>query len=189
METEIISPYVDLDVLPPAVPFADRIVDTAVVNAKLYGDELVPALEERLRSRGIPLRLYRPGALPHDEYLALLGRHRFCICLAPLEGFALVPLESLALGTVPLGFHGNGALDYLDDTTGQGLTRYPDLDGVVDRVERFVGDPAGAEVVARAGPGIAAPYRREVFDAHWTERLARFLGESPRPGSASERPE
>lgn len=179
MTPKIIPPFVDLDAMPTPLPFRDRRPGTAIVYPKIYGDVLVAALRERLTDRAIDLDLVRPERLAHDEYLRTLGAHRFCICLSPLEGFALVPLEALAMGTVPLGFHGNGALDYLDAVIGRGLTRYPDLDGVVDRIEWFVADTVAAEGVSNAGPRAAAPYRREIFDQRWTDELSRFLGEAP----------
>ncbi len=175
MDTEIISPFIDIDTMPVPLPFDERISDTAIVYSKLYGETLLPALEARLAARSVPLALTRPGSLPHAEYLTRLGQHRFCVCLPPFEGFGLVPLESLALGTVPLGFHGNGALDYLDAVTGRGMTRYPELDDAAQRIEALVADPAAAEEVSAAGPEIAARYRREVFDERWTGELARFL--------------
>ncbi len=78
-----------------------------------------------------------------------------------------------------MGFHGNGALDYLDAVTGAGMTRYPDLDGAVERIEALVADPVAAGELSAAGPAIAAAYRREIFDERWSDALSRFLGEAP----------
>ena len=179
MAPTVISPYVDLDAMPAAVPFRDRPTASALVYTKTYGETLLAALRERLAARSIPLGLELPTSLPHAEYLEALGAHRFSVSLGPLHGFGLVPLESLALGTVPLGFHGGGSLDYLDDVVGAGLTYYPDLDGAIDRMEWLVSDLAAAERISAAGPAAAAPYRREVFDQHWVDELGRLLGEAP----------
>jgi glycosyltransferase involved in cell wall biosynthesis len=109
------------------------------------------------------------------------------VCLPPFEGFGLVPLECLALGTVPMGFHGNGALDYLDAVTGAGMTRYPDLDGAAARIDALVADPVAAAEISAAGPALAARYRRELFDERWTDALARFLGEAPSTTTSRQR--
>ena len=179
MTPDVISPYIDLDAMPATVPFADRAPGTALVYSKVYGEELLAALRERLARRSVALELEVPEALDHAEYLQALGAHRYSVSLGPLHGFGLVPLESLALGTVPLGFHGNGARDYLDEVVGAGLTHYPDLDGVVDRIERLVADPAAAAAISEAGPIAAFPFRREVFESRWVDELSGWLGEPP----------
>ncbi len=86
MKTEIISPFVDIETFPTPLPFGERRSDQAIVYSKLYGETLVPALAARLHERGVPLELTRPGNLPHDEYLVVLGRHQFCGLPASLRG-------------------------------------------------------------------------------------------------------
>jgi hypothetical protein len=179
MAPNVISPFVDLAAMPVPIPFADRAPATALVYTKVYGDVLLGAVRERLLARAVPFELVLPEPVDHAKYLRVLGSHRFSLSLGPLHGFGLVPLESLALGTVPLGFHGQGALDYLDDVVGAGLTHYPDLDGVVDRLVRLLDDSAAAAAISTAGPAVAARFGPDEFERRWVEQLAALLGESP----------
>jgi hypothetical protein len=180
LTTKVISPFVDFSELPPVRPFLERDAGRALVYSKLYGEYLVPALRERLAERNVDVELIEQRWLSHREFLAAIAAHRFTVCLAPLEGFGLVPLEALAVGTVPIGFHGGGGRDYLDDTVGAGMTQYPDLDGVADRMARLARDDAAALAISQAGPQIAAPFNREAFDRQWTGELARLLESKPR---------
>jgi hypothetical protein len=179
MAPNVISPFVDLAAMPDPPRYVDRAPASALVYTKVYGEALLEALRERLLVRSLAFELVLPAPMDHAAYLRALGSHRFSLSLGPLHGFGLVPLESLALGTVPLGFHGQGALDYLDEVTGAGLTHYPDLDGVVARLERLVADPEAAATISAAGPDVAARYGPEVFERRWVDELAARLGESP----------
>ncbi len=179
--TRIISPFVDFSEFPTHTrPFLERDAHHALVYSKLYGEQLVPALRERLADRNVPIELVQQKWLSHREFLAAIAGNRFAVCLAPLEGFGLVPLEALAVGTVPFGFHGGGARDYLDETVGAGLTQYPDLDGVADRMARLFHDESAALTISDAGPAVAAPFTRAAFDRNWIEELTQLLGEEPR---------
>jgi Glycosyl transferases group 1 len=175
LTTKVISPFVDFSELPPTRPFLERDAGRALVYSKLYGEYLVPALRDRLSARNVGVELIEQKWLSHREFLAAIAEHRFAVCLAPLEGFGLVPLEALAVGTVPIGFHGGGGRDYLDETVGAGMTQYPDLDGVADRMARLARDDAAALAISRAGPDIAAPFNRETFDRQWTDELERLV--------------
>ena len=66
------------------------------------------------RVSGVDLgRLLDPSPLPQTDFLARLGACRYLVSLSAAEGFGLVPLEAMAMGTTIIGFDGFGGREYM----------------------------------------------------------------------------
>ena len=115
---------------------------------------------------------------PHADAMALLGRTAIFLSLSHREGFGLPPLEAMARRTLPVGFHGQGGLEYATPRNGTWIAE-GDLSGCADALAdavRLV--HAGAREVADKldeGRATAARYgmeaMRERLLAFWSERV------------------
>src|SRR5207302_1108578 len=67
-------------------------------------------LQEILDKRAPYILLEEPltPPMPQSELLSRLGSVRYLLTLSPVEGFGLVPLEAMAMGTLVVGYDGFG---------------------------------------------------------------------------------
>ena len=181
VEAPLIPPFVELDRMPSVAPWEDRAPGSVVVHVKTSHPDL-DALRAVLRRRGVAIALddVLPLGLTHDEYLRRIGAARHLVTVASAEGFGLVALEAMALGTTVLGFDGYGGRDFLRDGVNAACTAYGDFVGLATRIAATVGDPARAARLADGGHRTAAGYGYEPFREAWTARIAQFLNATAR---------
>ena len=104
--------------------------------------------------------------LSHAEALAALGRCAIFLSMSHREGFGLPPVEAMSAGTLVVGFHGGGGLDYA--TPRNGLWRPEgDLAGCADALDEALsliraGRAEGRDMVEE-GRRTAARYAPEVM--------------------------
>lgn len=71
-------------------------------------------LRELLRRSGCEARfeepIFRRQFMPQSQLFAKMGAYRYLLMLSATEGFPLVPLEAMAMGTVVIGYDGFGGL-------------------------------------------------------------------------------
>ena len=72
-------------------------------------------LQHCLNEQGCKVELsYLPtDKIPQTELMRIIGQHQFFLSLSPAEGFGLMPLEAMAMGTVVVGFDGFGGRDFM----------------------------------------------------------------------------
>jgi hypothetical protein len=122
------------------------------------------AAVERSRSR-----------LPRDRFLERVSSARYLLTLSVAEGFGLVPLEAMGMGTVVLGFDGYGGREYMVPGQNCAVVRYPDVSGLVDGIIHAMRDPAFSQRIAAAGGETASRYTYEAFRNAWVQELRGFL--------------
>jgi glycosyltransferase involved in cell wall biosynthesis len=99
------------------------------------------------------------GKRPHRELMARIGQCRHLLTLSAAEGFGVVPLESVAMGTTVMGFDGLGGRDYMRPGINCAVTAYPGFEGLADRIVAVLGNsalPGGRNSLsssARRAPG------------------------------------
>jgi glycosyltransferase involved in cell wall biosynthesis len=181
IRTPVIPAFVALDRLPPATPWQER--PTASVLIHMKGD---------LGFKGVVLRLLRdavarrkPGVdlenvldrppVAHADFLARIGSCRYLVCLSATEGFGLVPLEAMAMGTTVIGFDGFGGSEYMKSGRNCLVTRYPDIEGVAERLVTALGAPVFAQRLAKGGRVTASHFTYARFRAAWNHELQHFL--------------
>ena len=113
--------------------------------------------------------------LPHTDFLARLGACCHLVSLSAAEGFGLVPLEAMAMGTTVIGFDGFGRREYMNPGQNCLVTSYPDIEGVAERLVAALGAPAFAERLAEAGRLTASQFGYQRFHAAWHAEFRRFL--------------
>ncbi len=122
------------------------------------------AAAERSRSR-----------LPRDQFLDRVASARYLLTLSVAEGFGLVPLEAMGMGTVVLGFDGYGGREYMVPGQNCAVVPYPDVSGLVDGIIHAMRDPAFSQRIAASGVATASRYNYEAFRSAWVQELGFFL--------------
>ena len=138
-------------------------ISDAVQAAVSTGVDPIAGLEKATVVEGVTLR--------HKEFLELLGRHRFLINLSPAEGFGLVPLEAMALGTTVMGFDSVGGRDYMQPSVNCATVTYPDVSGLIAQLDMALSSPDRAAELARAGRDTARRFTYDAFRQRWRDVL------------------
>ncbi|MDC7784325.1 glycosyltransferase [Rhodoplanes sp. TEM] len=185
IDAKVIPAFVEAPPEPPP-PWRERPARRALVHTKgatLLHRAVEDEVMRRLRSR-CPDVSFEPllaqGRVAHDALMRRLGQHRYLITLAPAEGFGLVPLEAMSLSVAVAGFDGFGGREFMVPGANCLVTRYGDIDGVVERARRMLLDDALAASLAHDGVGTASRYTRAAFERRWIDEFAEFLDERPR---------
>jgi hypothetical protein len=181
LRAPVIPAFIELDRLPTAPAWRDRPPESVLVHLK--GDsafrsmalaKLREAVARRVPRVDLDHILDQP-ALPQVDFLARLGACRYLVSLSPAEGFGLVPLEAMALGTTVIGFDGFGGREYMSPGKNCLVTSYPDIEGVAERLVAALGAPAFAERLAKAGRLTALQFGYQRFHAAWHHQFRRFM--------------
>jgi hypothetical protein len=181
LRAPVIPAFIELDRLPTAPSWRDRPAGSILIHLK--GDaafrsvaltRLREAVGHRVPRVDLDHILDQP-ALPQADFLARLGACRYLVSLSPAEGFGLVPLEAMALGTTVIGFDAFGGREYMRPGKNCLVTSYPDIEGVAERLVAALGAPALAERLASAGRLTALKFGYQRFRAAWHKQFRRFL--------------
>ncbi len=180
IDTRIIPAFIGSDSLPSAPDWEERPARKVLVSAKgTHRDFLLQRLREGLAARGIDAQLELPGGPKqnHADFVASLGRFRYFLTLSEAEGFGLVPLEAMAMGTAVVGFDGFGGRDYMVPGVNCAVSRYPRIEKVVDSLAALLENPDRARHIAAAGRRTARDpvYSYEAFRAAWHAEFSRLL--------------
>jgi len=180
IETAVIPPFIQAERFPPAPPWRERPPRSILVSLK-WDMALQHLLLDRLRTLVAPsiaLNDVLQGKLSQGELLARIGGSRHFLTLSVAEGFGLMPLEAMAMGTTVLGFDGYGGRDYMQPGINAGVAAYPDVEGLAKQIAEIIEDPVRGEAMAEAGRAMArAPlYTYERFRTDWVEQFRRMFG-------------
>lgn len=186
LDVPVITPFINLDRL-PAVPDWEQRPANLVLP---YRKGIAEAWEnswQRLRdivSRQAPhITFAEPlsnGAIAQPELLARIGTARYFVTLSAAEGFGLVPLEAMAMGTAVIGYDGYGGRQYMRSGQNCHVAPYAQIERVAALLIDAVNDPASSVRLARRGRETAAGYDYATFRAAWLAYLSRVLDMEPR---------
>lgn len=114
------------------------------------------------------------GQYSQSELHEKLTERRHFVSLSVCEGFGLVPLEAMALGTTVLGFDGFGGRDYMLRDENCLVRPYPNLVGVAEDVVTCLKDPVRAAAFADSARSTGALFARERFHQEWKIELMQM---------------
>jgi hypothetical protein len=187
LSTEVIPPFITLPDI-AVTPWEMRPRGSIVISAK-GAPALLTALRAKLRDllrERAPevdaaidwddATLQRGGKLAHGAFCQRLAQARFCLSLTPGEGFGLIPLEAMGLGTVVLGFDGFGGRHYFRRGRNCLVRPYPDVAGVADDLVTLLADEDLGQRLSTAGQVTAAGYGYEAFRRAWMKQFTAMLG-------------
>lgn len=115
------------------------------------------------------------AGLPHPEFLARIGSMRHLLMLSAAEGFGLVALEAMALGTLVCGYDGFGGRQYMRPYENCATAPYPCIDLVAERLVAAVREPQRGAHLARNGRLMAKNYSYAAFRSAWIQELEQAL--------------
>jgi glycosyltransferase involved in cell wall biosynthesis len=176
LKTDVISPFVSVDTA-LTTPWRDRPGGSIWFYMKGHGLQL--QLLERLkdevgRVNGCLARqidwegsLLWAGSHKQNDLLEKIAARQYFVSLSVSEGFGLVPLEAMGLGTAVVGFDGFGGRDYFRRGENCLVRRYPDVAGVAQDLVRCLEEQDLAERLASQGPMTASFYSRDRFREKW----------------------
>jgi hypothetical protein len=181
----VIPAFVELDDLPAAPEWAQRPALTVLPYRKGLAhvwDASFTRLRERVAQRAPEIEFAEALAsadVPHHELLARLGSARYLLSLSAAEGFGLVPLEAMAMGTLVCGYDGFGGRQYMRPGENCAVAPYPDVDLVAERLIAAVCDPQSGAQMAQRGRETAAHYSYAAFRRAWIDELRQALRIEP----------
>jgi hypothetical protein len=181
LRAPVIPAFIELDRLPTAPAWQDRAAGSVLIHLKgdaTFRRVAVARLRDAVvrRASGVDLdNVLDQPALPHADFLARLGASRYLVSLSPAEGFGLVPLEAMAMGTTVIGFDAFGGREYMKPGKNCLVTAYPDIEGIAERLVAALGAPAFAARLGEAGRLTALQFSYQRFRAAWHGEFRRFL--------------
>jgi hypothetical protein len=179
VKAPVIPAFIQLEEFPQPTEWLLRPPASILVSAK--GNDAILGRVRELMAREAPdvqlddVLSTLPDSIPHSELIARLGSYRYLVSLSPAEGFGLIPLEAMAMGTVVLGFDGFGGREYMKSGQNCLVTSYPDLEGLTHQVIAAVRDQALGERLSKEGRITSQAYTYSRFRAAWHEEFRRFL--------------
>jgi glycosyltransferase involved in cell wall biosynthesis len=185
LDVEVIPPFIAADTFPSAPDWHERSATDVLCYGK--GDANIVTLSldrlrERMKASAPHVTISEPlpaHGIAQRDLLAAIGKSRHFLTLSAGEGFGLVPLEAMALGTTVVGFDGFGGRHYMRSGHNCAVAAYPHIDRVADLLLDVIERPHYAAQLADAGRMTASEYSYERFRQRWIDRFARTLGIAP----------
>jgi hypothetical protein len=188
LDVNVIAPFVTLNGLPQAPAWEQRPAQLVLPYRKGLPEvwELSFArVREVLAQRAPHITIAEPlaGGIAQRELLERLGRVRYLLTLSAAEGFGLVPLEAMAMGTLVIGYDAFGGRHYLRDGENCHVAAYPQIDRIADYVMAAVDAPQRSAHIAQQGQATAQLYSYENFRRRWGAEFSAALGIAPLTGA------
>ncbi len=117
--------------------------------------------------------------LAHQDFLRALGSVRYFVNMSLAEGFGLVPLEAMAMGTMVTGVDGLAGRDYLRDGQNCMVGSIKDLRSLADTIATAFSDEERARQCVVNGQTTAKLYGYAPFKAAWLRQFSEFLQREP----------
>lgn len=185
ISSPVIPAFVQLDKMPKTKPWHQRPPGSILICAKDGSEDLQNLYRyifERLQHKApdIDITTVLDGrTLSRHEFLQAIGSVRYIINLSLAEGFGLIPLEAMAMGTTVLGLDGLGGRDYMRSGFNCLVESMDRLSALPDTIIRAVHNESLAAACAENGRFTASHYAHPVFKHAWLHLLSQFLGRHP----------
>jgi len=177
LDTNIIPAFID----PPQVeakPWHERPAGSSLVYMKKPSREHQIVL--RYLQRHLPevdlSHVIEGRGLSQKEFLSEIARVRYFVNLSLAEGFGLVPLEAMHVGTFVTGVDGLAGADHLVRGKNSYTASINDLRELPGVMRRAFSDDALAQQCVEGGHATAARFGYAQFRSAWLAELSRFLG-------------
>ena len=181
LDVPVIPPFIDTERLPECPPWEQRPRCEVLPYRKgmpEVWDVSFARVRELLAARAPHIVLAEPlpgSGVAQSELLARIGATRYLLMLSAAEGFGLVPLEAMALGTVVAGYDAFGGRHYMRNGANCLVAPYPEIERVVAALIAAVDAPESCAALLRNGRATAAQYSYAAFRTRWIEEFRRVL--------------
>jgi glycosyltransferase involved in cell wall biosynthesis len=189
LTTSVIPPFISLPFDLAPAPWHERPATSLLINSKRIDlhrhllprlrravSNQAPDVEAAIDWEAEPVHLH--GRIPHADFCRKLASPRYLLTLSATEGFGLVPLETMAMGTVVVGFDGFGGRQYLRHGENCLVRTFPDVEGVATDLIALIRDPLLGARLIEAGRETAAGYGYDRFRDAWERKFDEILGTS-----------
>lgn len=181
----VIPAFIQLSRLPASIPWHERPAGSTMVYMKNASKEhhvLLDHLRAKLAKTAPHINLgevVEGRNMPHREFLQHLGAVRYFVNMSLAEGFGLVPLEAMAMGTLVTGVDGLAGRDYMRSGQNCLVGSIKDLRTLPDIITDAFDDEEKAERCAENGRITAGLYGFQPFKAAWLRQFSEFLQREP----------
>ena len=136
-------------------------------------------LQRCLNEKGSKIDLsYLPtDKMPQKELMRLIGQHQFFLSLSPAEGFGLMPLEAMAMGTVVVGFDGFGGRDFMRSGENCLVVPYCEIEDLAALMVSAINDTTVGQRLSDAGRITASKpeFHFPSFRDAWKREMTLFM--------------
>jgi len=180
IRSPVVAPFIDIGSITP-LEWRERPVGSALVFIKQRSPEnhmIYSYLKEVLKIKAPHIQIndmIEGRNIPHAEFLARIASVRYLINMTIAEGFGLVPLEAMALGTMVTGLDGLAGRDYMRYGENCLVASFKELRAMPDIVFRAMSDDKLAESCVAEAYHTAAQHSYEHFEKAWLLVLKPFL--------------
>lgn len=184
MVTKVIPAFID----PPEVemvPWEKRPEGSALVYIKNPSREhqtLLKFLEQQLSKTAPHIdvsQILEGRGLSHADFIRTLASVRYLVNFSLAEGFGLVPLEAMSVGTMVTGVDGLAGGDYMQHGVNSFTGNIRDLRPLPSIIKNAFEDEALAKTCIANGFITAQRFGYEAFKTAWLAELSTFLGRKP----------
>lgn len=185
LETPVIPAFIELDHMPRAEPWHQRPPGSALVYQKHPNTEhnIVYDFLSKVLQKNAPhinlSQVVKGREMGHADFLHALGSVRYLVNLSISEGFGLVPLEAMAMGTMVTGLDSLGSVDYMRDGRNCLVSPMTNLRTLPETVRRAFDDEVLAAQCVHNGLETARSYGYAPFKAAWLKQLSALLQREP----------
>ncbi|MGA9332797.1 MAG: glycosyltransferase [Rudaea sp.] len=180
LNVPVIPPFLNLDALPAAPAWDQRPANRVLPYRKGIADAWESSwqrLRDIVAQEAPHIELAEPlasGAIAQPELFARIGAVRYFLTLSAAEGFGLVPLEAMAMGTTVIGYDGFGGRQYMRPDENCRVAPYAQIERVAEMLIDAVNDPTSSARLAQRGRDTAARYDYATFREAWVAYFGRL---------------
>ncbi len=185
IEAPVIPAFINLDKIPSTAQWETRPQFSVLPYAKgisAIWDISYRRLRELVEASGSEVRFEEPifggRFMPQSELFAKIGAYRYLLILSVAEGFPLVPLEAMAMGTVFVGYDGFGGREYMRSGINCAVAPYAKIEQVADLLIALLNSPQKGVVISNNGRETASHYPYSLFRKRWLDEFSRVLAAS-----------
>jgi len=182
IDAPVIPAFINVDQIPPASDWKSRPQFKVLPYRKglvNLWDLSFDRLREILNERGCKLTFEEPlfsgRYMPQSELFEKIGRYRYLLMLSPAEGFPLVPLEAMGMGTVMIGYDGFGGRHYMQPGINCAVAPYAQIERVAEHLISLSVSPERGLAMSLRGRETAKRYTYDAFRQRWIEELSRIV--------------
>lgn len=182
IDAPVIPPFFERDSMPRLEEWNERPQGSVFVYVKGPYQSAAIVLDE-LKKRVTPnvrfVDVVQSMSLPRRDLLFRMAACRYMLTLSPAEGFGLVPLEAMAVGTAVVGFDAFGGRDYFRNMENCAVVPWPKVDLLSQYLIAVVENESLGARLARAGTRTPELYTYELFRSAWKHYLTTVVGLTP----------
>jgi hypothetical protein len=184
LDVRVIPPFIDLADAPRHPAWSERPSNLVLPYRKGLLDVWALSfrrVQEILADRAPEISLAEPiqGPMPQTELWSHIAGARYLLTLSAAEGFGLVPLEAMALGTLVVGYDGFGGRQYMRSGDNCMVAPFAQIERVADLLIDIVRDSPRAEAMVERARVTAAAFTYEAFRRAWIDELSAVLSLAP----------